>query len=106
MNKNLYALLVIVVAAIATALTRFLPFWLFGNKREVPHRVRYLGTVLPSAVMAILVVYCLKGIDLFRGDHGLPELIAVAVTTVLHLWRRNTLLSILGGTAAYMLLIH
>ena len=106
MNTYLYALLAVLVAALATAITRFLPFWLFGGKREVPTWVRYLGAVLPSAVMAILVVYCLKNVNIFAGNHSLPELIAVCITAVLHLWRKNTLLSILGGTAAYMLLLR
>ena len=64
------------------------------------------GVVLQRAVMAILVVYCLKNVNIFAGNHSLPELIAVCITAVLHLWRKNTLLSILGGTAAYMLLLR
>lgn len=105
-NPYLYPVLVVVVSALVTMLTRFLPFWVFGTKRPVPEAVRYLGGILPPAIMATLVVYCLKSITPLTGNHGLPELIGVAVTALVHLWKRNTLLSIAGGTAVYMLLIH
>lgn len=98
----------ITVAAVtlATLLTRFLPFWLFPENRPTPRFVTYLGTMLPYAVMALLVVYCLKNITLFAYPYGLPELLGVGVTAGLHLARRNTLLSIAGGTIAYMLLVQ
>lgn len=98
----------ITVAActLATILTRFLPFWLFPEGRETPAYIRYLGRVLPYAVMAMLVVYCLKGITPLSYPYGLPELIGVLATAGLHLYKRCTLLSIAGGTAAYMLMVQ
>ncbi len=91
---------------LATILTRFLPFWLFPEGRETPAYIRYLGTVLPYAVMAMLVVYCLKGATPLYDPYGLPELIGVLATAGLHLYKRNTLISIAGGTAVYMLMVQ
>lgn len=99
------AVYVIAVTALVTILTRFLPFAVFG-KRPLPRVVVYLGRVLPPAIMAALVVYCLKDIDLTAFPFGLAELISVAVTALVHLWRRNTLLSIALGTICYMALIR
>ena len=96
---------VIAVTALVTVLTRFLPFAVFG-KRPLPRVVVYLGRVLPPAIMAALVVYCLKDIDLTAFPFGLAQLISVAVTALVHLWRRNTLLSIALGPACYMVLIR
>ena len=90
----LHSIGIIAVAAIVTLFIRAIPFVLFGGKREVPATVIYLGKVLPPAIMVILVVYCVKGIDLFTGNHGIPELLSVAVVAGLHIWKRNTLLSI------------
>ena len=96
----------IAAAAIVTALIRFLPFLLLGGRRKTPEYITYLGKVLPYAIIGMLVVYCLRGITPMTWPHGLPELIAVAATAGLHLWRRNTLLSIAGGTICYMVLIQ
>lgn len=100
------AIALIAAAAIVTALIRFLPFLLLGGRRKTPEYITYLGKVLPYAIMGMLVVYCLRGIHLLAWPHGLPEFIAVAATAVLHLWKRNTLLSIAGGTVCYMVLIQ
>lgn len=94
------ALLVAVVAGV-TALIRFLPFVVFGGGRPTPKFVVYLAGVLPCAIMAMLVVYCLRG-----PTHGLPELLAGAAVVGLHLWKKNTLLSIAVGTALYMVLVQ
>lgn len=91
---------------LGTVLTRFLPFLVFPAGKPTPRYIQYLGTVLPSAVFGLLVVYCLKNVDIFTGSHGLPELIAIAVVVVLHLWKRQMLLSIAGGTVCYMLLVQ
>lgn len=99
-------IITIALCAGATMLTRFLPFLFFREGRETPPFVRYLGKALPAAVFAMLVVYCLKGVNVFSGSHGLPELIAIAVTVLLHLWKREMLLSIAGGTVCYMLLVQ
>ncbi len=87
-------------------LTRFLPFLVFRSKRPTPRYVQYLGKVLPGAIFAMLIIYCLRNISLLQDSHGLPELIAIAVTVGLHLWQRQMLLSIAGGTICYMLLVQ
>ena len=92
--------------AAGTQLTRWLPFWLFPEKRKPPVLITYLGRVLPPAVMGLLVVYCLRNISLLQGTHGAPELLAVAAVVVLHSWKGNVLVSIAGGTALYMLLVQ
>ena len=91
---------------LGTMTTRFLPFLVFNEKRTIPPVVQYLGKLLPAAVFGLLVVYCLRNVSLLQGSHGLPELIAIVVTASLHLWKRQMLLSIAGGTICYMLLLH
>lgn len=99
---------IITIAAVVlgTMLTRFLPFLLFPAGKPTPRYVQYLGKALPGAVFGLLVVYCLKNISLLSGSHGLPELIAILVVAGLHLWKRQMLLSIAGGTICYMLLVQ
>ena len=99
-------LLTIGTVALATALTRFLPFLIFPAGKPTPKYIQYLGKVLPSAVFGLLIVYCLKNVSLFSGSHGLPEAIAIAVTAGLHLWKKQILLSVAGGTICYMLLVQ
>lgn len=91
---------------LGTMTTRFLPFLVFNEKRTIPPVVQYLGKLLPAAVFGLLVVYCLRNVSILQGSHGLPELIAIVVTAGLHLWKRQMLLSIAGGTICYMLLLH
>lgn len=100
------AALMILVIALVTALLRFLPFRLFGNGRETPALIAYLGKVLPYPIMAMLVVYCLKNVDIRQNPHGIPELAASVFTVLLHIWKKNTLLSILLGTVCYCMLIR
>lgn len=102
----LHSIEIIAVATIATFIIRAIPFVAFGGKREVPVTVIYLGKVLPPAIMVILVIYCIKGIHLLSGSHGIPELLSIAVVTALHVWKRNTLLSIAVGTILYMILVQ
>lgn len=99
-------LITIFMVIVGTMLTRFLPFLLFPAGRETPKYIKYLGKVLPSAVFGLLVVYCLKDINVFTGNHGLPELIAIMAVILLHCWKRQMLLSIAGGTICYMLLVQ
>ena len=106
MKHDLHSVLIVVVVAAVTIAIRFLPFLIFGKGRETPPFVAYLGKVLPYAIMGMLVVFCLKNISFVNSPHGIPELIACGVVVALHLWRRNTLLSIIGGTACYMLLVQ
>ena len=105
MNSTYAAILIAVVSLVTMAL-RFLPFVIFGNNRETPAFITYLGKVLPYAIMAMLVVYCLKSVSFLSAPYGIPEAIAVAAVVLLHLWKRNTLVSIVGGTVCYMVLIQ
>jgi branched-subunit amino acid transport protein AzlD len=86
--------------------TRFLPFLIFSEKRTTPAFIRYIGKYLPSAVFGMLVIYCLKDVSLVNGTHGVPELLAIIITIILHTWKRQMLVSIAGGTACYMLLLR
>ena len=95
-----YVLITVVICALCTQVTRWLPFLVFGRKKELPR------FVLPAAIMAVLVVYCLKGITPLRYPYGLPELLSVALVVVLHVWKGNTLLSIGAGTVCYMILVQ
>ena len=94
------------MCVLATLLTRFLPFIVFSEKKKTPKFIEYLGKALPAAIFALLVVYCLKNVDVTAGSHGIPEFISVAVVAALHLWKRKILLSMAGGTLCYMLLVQ
>ena len=96
----------IAVMAAVTFLTRALPFLLFGRGNRVPRVVIYLGRYLPPAVIAMLIVYCLRGVSFASAAGWAPSLIAAAAVVVLHLWKKNNLLSILGGTVLYMVLVQ
>ena len=100
------SLLIILLGAITTFATRVVPFLLFPKGKEIPPVIQYLGKVLTPAVIGMLVVYCLKATPVMEAPHGIPELIAVAVTAGLHVWKRNNLLSIGTGTVLYMVLIQ
>ena len=105
MDKLRSALIIAVVALVPIGL-RFLPFLIFGENRKTPPIIAYLGQVLPYAIMGMLVVYCLKDVSLTAAPFGVPELIGCAVVALLHLWKRNTQLSIGAGTVSYMLLVQ
>ncbi len=102
----LQTVIMILAVAAGTQLTRWLPFVLFPENREPPKFITYLGRVLPPAMMGLLVAYCLRNVSLTAAPHGIPEAAALTVVTGLHLWKRNVLLSIGGGTAVYMLLVQ
>lgn len=106
MSVNLHAALVVAICAGVTLLTRALPFMFFGGKKGIPRLVSALGKTLPSAIMAALVVYCLKGVPFGSFTDGAKQLIAAGAVVALHLWKRSTLLSIGAGTALYMILIR
>ena len=103
--SNTYVMVMIAVMALVTIALRFMPFMIFGE-RKTPKYIDFLGKYLPYAIMGMLVVYCLKGMTFVSAPFGIPEIIAVAVTAGLHVWKRNTLLSIISGTVCYMLLIQ
>ena len=100
------SLLIILLVALTTFATRVTPFLLFPKGREIPKIVQYLGKVLTPAVIGMLVVYCLRSTKILSKPHGIPELIAVSVVAILHIWKRNNLLSIGVGTVLYMVLIQ
>ena len=102
----MYKIALIVVAALVTMSTRFLPFLIFGEKRKTPELVLQLGKVLPCAIMGMLVVYCLKEVTPLAYPYGIPELLGIAFVAALHLWKRNSLLSIGAGTVLYMILVQ
>ena len=97
----------IAMGTAATMLTRFLPFVVFSSRdQQPPEGVRYLGRVLPAAIFGMLIVYCLKSVTPFAGSRGIPEAIALLVTAGLHRWKHETLLSVVGGTLCYVLLVQ
>ena len=100
------SLLIIFVVALTTFATRVIPFLLFPRGKEIPPLVQYLGKVLPPAVIGMLVIYCLKSVNIFTGSHGIPELTAAVTVILLHLWKHNNLLSIGVGTVLYMVLVQ
>ena len=102
-NQQLITFAVIVFA---TVIMRFLPFILFPDNKPTPKFIHYLGVVLPAAVFGLLMIYALKNVNLLSGSHGIPELIGIIVTAVIHLWKKQMLLSISAGTVCYMLLVQ
>ena len=105
MSENTYIILAVAIMALVTAAIRFAPFILFSG-RKTPKVITYLGNVLPYAVMGMLVVYCLKGVTFSSPGGWLPSLIAGAVVVISYLIKKNTLISIVGGTLCYMLLVQ
>ena len=101
-----YVLSMVVIAALVTAGLRFAPFLIFGKGRQTPPIITYLGKVLPFAIMGMLVVYCLKDISLRSAPFGIPEFLGCILVALLHIWKRNTLLSIGIGTVSYMLMVQ
>ena len=99
-------MITIAMVVLGTAVTRFLPFLIFPTGKPTPKYIQYLGKVLPAAVFGLLVIYSLKNVSIFTGSHGLPELISIVLVIVLHVWKRQMLLSIAGGTVCYMLLVQ
>ena len=98
------AAVLVAVMALVTMALRFLPFWVF--RKRTPPYIAYLGRVLPPAIIGMLVIYCLKDVTVAAAPFGLPELIAAACVVGLQIWRRNALVSILAGTAVYMVLVQ
>jgi branched-subunit amino acid transport protein AzlD len=105
MNTGTICIAILISAAI-TFLLRALPFLCFRGNKKMPERLVYLGNILPSAIMAVLIVYCLKDVGSDWTGIGIPRLIAVGIVMLSYKWKHNTLLSILGGTVCYMILLH
>lgn len=105
-SNTVHSLLIVAVMAVFTALTRFLPFFAFPEGRKRPKVITYLGTVLPYALIGMLVVYCFKSVSVFAYPYCIPELLAVVLVAVLHIWKRNTLISVFGGVIFYMVLVQ
>ncbi len=99
-------IITIAICAVGTMATRFLPFIIFRDNRPTPKYIQYLGKALPAAIFGMLVVYCLKDVNITAYSFGLPELIGIITVVALHLWRRQMILSIAAGTVVYMLLIQ
>lgn len=94
------------MVVLGTAITRFLPFLVFPSGKPTPKYIQYLGKVLPAAIFGLLVVYSLKNVNPLAGSHGIPELLSILLVNGLHLWKRQMLLSIAGGTIFYMVLVQ
>lgn len=101
-----YSIAAILIMAGVTFLLRFIPFIVFSGKKETPQFIVFLGKYLPYAIIGMLLVYCFKDVSFLQGTRGIPEIIAIAVVGVLHWWKNNTLLSVIVGTALYMVLVQ
>ncbi len=99
-------LITILMISLGTMAMRFLPFLIFPAGKPTPKYIQYLGRVLPGAVFGMLVVYCLKNVSVTVFPFGIPELIGIAVTAVLHLWKKQMILSMGAGTIVYMILVQ
>ena len=103
---DLHTWYLVAVVALVTILLRFFPFLIFQGNRKTPKIIEKLGKILPYAIMGMLVVYCLRDVNVTGVSNYLPQLIACAVVGILHVWKRNTLVSIIGGTICYMVLVQ
>ena len=104
--SNLIILTYIAIGAVCTLFWRVLPFTLLGGEKKIPKRVQYLGKILPPAIMAVLIVYCLKEVPSSLLESGIPKLLAVAVVAVSYIWKKNSFVSIILGTGCYMLFLR
>ncbi len=100
--NTVQSLLILATASLVTFLIRYIPFLFFGGKKGMPNSVRNLGNVLPPAIIATLVIFCVRHVDFLKGSRGIPEAIGIGVTVLIHIWKRNTFLSIALGTIVYM----
>lgn len=106
LNEVTLATVAIVIMAVITISLRLAPFVLFKDHEKTPKAVLYLGDVLPSAIIAMLVIYCLRNVSLFSSPFGIPEIIACAIVAILQYWKENIIISLVGGTVIYMILIQ
>ena len=101
-----YLIITVLIIFTVNIIMRFAPFIAFPDNKPTPGFIKYIGKVLPASVFSLLIVYCLKNVNLFDGSHGLPELICIAVTAALQLWKKQMLISISVGTVLYMILVQ
>ncbi len=101
-----HAAALVATMSLVTVVLRFLPFWIWGGKTKTPKYILYLGKVLPPAIIGMLVIYCLRNVSFVAKPFAIPELLAVVAVAFLQAWKKNSLLSILGGTVLYMLLVQ
>lgn len=107
MNVNIsYTIISILVIALVTFGTRVAPFIFFGKDKATPRYILYLGKYLPPAVMSMLIIYCLKNVNILSSPFGIPEAVGIISVAILHIWKRNNLISIIGGTAIYMIFVQ
>ena len=106
MIDKTHSLLLVLVMAVFTALTRFLPFIAFPEGRKKPKVIIYLGKVLPYSLIGMLVIYCFKNVSVISAPFGIPEILAAVLVAVLHIWKRNTLISVFSGVIFYMVLVQ
>ncbi|MCQ2566996.1 MAG: AzlD domain-containing protein [Mogibacterium sp.] len=104
--SNIETLILIAVLSLTVIITRGLPFMVFSRKNELPHIVKYLGSVLPSAMTGLLIVYCFKDYNWHEMTEIVPAIIAAASVCGIHLWKKNMILSIFTGTLIYMVLLR
>ncbi len=106
MSTEIHAGILIAAMSVVTIVLRFLPFWIWGGEKATPKYVIYLGKVLPQAIIGMLIVYCLRNISFLEHPFAIPEIIAVCAVVLLQVWKKNSLISILGGTVIYMVLVQ
>ncbi len=106
MISTAHAAGIVATLSIVTILLRFLPFWIWGRDGKTPKYIAYLGKVLPQAIIGMLVIYCLRNVSFLESPFGIPEIVAVCSVILLQAWKRNSLISILGGTVIYMVLLQ
>ena len=106
MENSKHAMLIILVMGLMTLATRIIPVMIFGRGKRIPDYIMYLGKVVPYTAMGLLIVYCLKDVSVFEAPHALPEIIALSIVIGTYLWRRNTIFSVVVGTAAYMVMVQ
>ena len=106
MDKNIYSIITVAIVSFVTILLRGISFIAFKNGKEVPPFIKKLGNLLPYGIMGLLVVYCLKDTAVMSHPYGIPELISVSLVVAIQAWKRNSLVSVLVGTACYMILIR
>ncbi|OED29761.1 branched-chain amino acid transporter permease [Methanosphaera sp. WGK6] len=99
-------IIIILVASLATLITRFLPFIFFRSDDKTPAYIKYMGNVLPSSVFGLIVIYALRNTTILTGSHGIPEAIGIIITIILYYWKHDMIIPIVGGTISYMILIQ